>query len=393
MRFDFADPEFRRDPWPAYEALRRAGGVEFSPDTGCYLVTSHAGVKAGLTHSDLAADYPLRTSRQLFGPNMLDTDGTLHRTLKRLVNPFFGASSVNRLIPSLIEPVVRETVAQLADKAGEPFDFIDVVARHVPYVIMTSLMGIPAEDVGRLYQTIRPIVGVLDYPPPPDRGPAEQARDELNKYFLEMLDTPPSEGGQDTIINQFAGLVEADSLSRAHALSSVLLMLVAGTETSISAISNIMLCMLRWPEASRYPVESVVRESLRLEPPLHSVLRFAAKKLEIDGRTIARKRPVLLVLASANRDEAVFPDPDRFDPGRSFRQTMQFGVGSHACPGSYLAEREFTLLFTALRQRFTIAAADPDAPDTVGHVFRRPPSLPVTAREIDQPSDTTGSED
>lgn len=393
MRFDFTDPEFRRDPWPAYEALRRAGGVEFSPETGCYLVTSHAGVKAGLTHTDLAADYPLRTSRTLFGPNMLDTDGALHRTLKRLVNPFFGASSVNRLIPSLIEPVISETVEQLAAKPEEPFDFVDVVARHVPYMIMTSLMGIPAEDVRWLYQTIRPIVTVLDYPPPPDRGPAQRARDELNRYFLEMLDRPPAAGEEDTIIGQLAGLVETDALSRAHALSSVLLMLVAGTETSISGISNIMHCILRWPEASEFPVASVVKECLRLEPPLHSVLRFAAKELEIDGHTIARKRPVLLVIASANRDETLFPEPDRFDPERSFRQTMQFGVGSHACPGSYLAEREFTLLFTALRERFEITAADPRPPDIAGHVFRRAPSLPVTVTKLEDRTDDTRSED
>ena len=381
MRFDFTDPDFRRAPWNAYRELRNAGGVGFSPETGCYLVTTHAGVKAGLTHTDLAADYPLRSSRTLFGPNMLDTDGALHRTLKRLVNPFFGASSVNSLIPTLIEPVVARTITELAEAPGEPFDFIDVVARRVPYLIMTSVMGIPPGDAKWLYRTMRPVVTALDYPPPTDRAPAREARDELNGYFLTQLDSSQHVAGERTILGQFAELVELDTLSRAHALSSVLLMLVAGTETSISAISNIMHCMLQWPATMEFPIETIVRESLRWEPPLHSVLRFAAKELVIEGVTIPRKRPVLLVLASGNRDETVFPEPARFDPGRNLRQTLQFGAGTHACPGSYLAEREFTILFRALRESFLIETAGDRAPDIIGHVFRRPPTLPVRVKK------------
>jgi cytochrome P450 len=142
--------------------------------------------------------------------------------------------------------------------------------------------------------------------------------------------------------------------------------------------------MLRWPAATSFPVESIVREGLRWDPPLHSVLRFAAKDLTIEGMSIPRRRPVLLVLASANRDEAVFPDPDRFDPGRTGRHALHFGAGSHACPGSYLAEREFTILFTALRETFLIEAASDSVPAVVGHVFRRPPSLPVRVKKTTQ---------
>jgi cytochrome P450 len=145
-----------------------------------------------------------------------------------------------------------------------------------------------------------------------------------------------------------------------------------------------MHCMLRWPAATDFPIQSIVRESLRWEPPLHSVLRFAAKELIIEGVCIPRKWPVRLVLASANRDELVFPEPDRFDPGRSARQALHFGAGSHACPGSYLAEREFNILFDALRDAFLIEAASSRNPDVVGHVFRRPSSLPVRVKKTTQ---------
>ncbi|MGH3828591.1 MAG: cytochrome P450 [Pseudonocardiaceae bacterium] len=384
MLFDFTDADFRRDPWPAYQELRRAGGVTFSPETGCYLITSHAGVKTGLSHPDLVADYPLRSSRTLFGPSMLDTDGSLHRALKRLVNPFFGSTSVNSFTTTLIEPVIAQTITGLTASLDEPFDFIDLVARRVPYLIMTSVMGIPTDDARWLYHTIRPVVEALDYPPPQDREPAERARDELNKYFMEQLENPGRTDAARTIISQLAGMVKDDTLTRAHALSSILLMLVAGTETSISAISNIMHCMLRWPATTNFPVQSIVRESLRWEPPLHSVIRFAAKELTIEGVRIQRKRPVLLVIASANRDESAFPEPDRFDPGQSSRKAMSFGAGSHGCPGSFLAEREFNTLFSALRRAFLIEATSDRFPDIVGHVFRRPPTLPIRVKKATQ---------
>ncbi|HWR47165.1 MAG TPA: cytochrome P450 [Pseudonocardiaceae bacterium] len=164
-------------------------------------------------------------------------------------------------------------------------------------------------------------------------------------------------------------------------------MLVAGTETSISGISNIMHCALRWlAVAADSPVSALVKESLRWEPPLHSVIRFAMNDVVIEGARIARRRPVLLVIASANRDESVFADAERFDPVRDGRQAIPFGVGQHACPGSFLAEREFNALFSALTAAFQITVASDQFTEIHGHVFRRPRTLPVRASQAVSPN-------
>ena len=124
----------------------------------------------------------------------------------------------------------------------------------------------------------------------------------------------------------------------------------------------------------------MITECLRWEPPLHSILRFAATKLVVDGVTIPHRSPVHLSLASANRDEAHFHAPDVWDPKRAEKRHLTFGAGRHGCLGSTLAEREFGLVFRLLAERCGAIEAEGAIPPIKGHAFRRPARLPLSLR-------------
>ncbi|MBB5953673.1 cytochrome P450 [Saccharothrix tamanrassetensis] len=381
---DFTRDEFLLDPWPVYAHLRATEPVHFSEPSGCYVVAAHADVRDGLARADLAADFPLRASRLMFGRNMLDTDGEAHRTLRRLVNPFFGASAVADHLREVIKPVVDSVVDALPE--DEEVDLVSRVAVAVPYGVVCRLMGIPPDDAPWLYEQMRPIVRVLDYPKG-DVEPAHKARQVVEDYFRALLadrDRLPAgsiiDRLRDPDTTRSAGIGEPELLG------SIMLMLVAGTETSVSAISNIVHCLLGSPDVLarvwRDPdaTTPAIQESLRWEPPLHSVLRFAATDLVVAGTSIGRRSPVLLSIASANRDERVFTAPERFRLGRGERGALTFGVGQHACPGMFLAEREFQTLLGALRERFAEPEVVGPLPRISGHIFRRAPRLPVRLR-------------
>jgi cytochrome P450 len=382
---DFGQDQFLLDPWPVYAHLRATEPVHFSEPSGCYVVTAHADVRDGLARADLAADFVLRASRLMFGRNMLDTDGEAHRTLRRLVNPFFGASAVAVHLRDVIRPVVDSVVDGLPDD-GE-VDFVSRIAVAVPYGVVCRLMGVPPDDAPWLYEQMRPIVRVLDYPKG-ELEPAHKAKQVVEDYFRNLLadrDRLP----EGSIIDRLrhADTTRSAGIGEPELLGTIMLMLVAGTETSVSAISNIMHCLLSFPDVlaevwrDQDAIAPAVQESLRWEPPLHSVLRFAAKDLEIGGTPIGRRSAVLLSIASANRDERVFTEPERFRLGRAERGALTFGVGQHACPGMFLAEREFHTLLGVLRERFVEPEAVGGSPPGItGHIFRRAGHIPVRLR-------------
>jgi cytochrome P450 len=387
---DFGSESFLTDPWPVYAYLRAHDPVHWSADNHCFFLLRHERVREALARRDFTVDFPFRASRQLFGPNLLDVDGPAHRELRRLIAPAFNAAAVEGYAGRAIEPVVRELLDGLAGR--DRVDFVADFAARVPYGVVCRLMGIPAADAPWLYAQMRPVVHNLDYPRGP-LDPALAARRELEAYFSALLVTqraaPP-----DTILGALqrgggasadaAGVDAAGADAAGHVLGTTLLLLLAATETSISAIANVMACLLRHPGAlagvAARPgsIPAVVAESLRWEPPLHSVLRFAAEDINIDGVLIPRRAAVQLSLASANRDAAAFGDPDRWDPGRAERAHLTFGGGRHGCPGFQLASRELHLIYQLLIERFaTIESDGDDIPLIRGHVFRRPTSLPV----------------
>ncbi|MGH3170770.1 MAG: cytochrome P450, partial [Trebonia sp.] len=275
MEFDFTDPEFIANPWPVYEMHREDGGVAWVPKVGCYVLTSYAAVRSGLTGSKLSANYPLRASRRLLGPNLLDTEGNLHRILKQVVTPFLSMDAVRRLKDTAVSQAIGE-VEQFLYATGERarFDLVSDVAERVPYLVMADILGFPRADLRWLFNEVRPIVEALDYPLPESSDAAERAKDIVTQYCHDRLDGQAAEANM-TIRGSLSRLVAAGDLDSEKALSSLLLMIIAASETSISAIANVSYRLLASGWETDTDIGRYVDESLRLDPPLHSVLRFA----------------------------------------------------------------------------------------------------------------------
>jgi cytochrome P450 len=372
---DFASPEFLRNPWPAYAALRARGAVHRSSASGFYFVLRHAEVRRALTDPRLTSDAPIRSDRELFGRSFMSTDGDEHRRIRRLLGRPFAPASVARQVDTVIRPVVNDVLDGL--DLGATVDIVDAVAYEVPYRVVGTLLGVPEVDLRELYTLTRPLVAALELPRTRDSREGD-ASCALQDYFLELF--------ASTSFRRAAvadAILKSSGRDRRACAGDLSFLLVAGTETSISAIANVIWALVGHPAlleqtwGNEHCVDPVVRETLRWEPPTHTVVRFATTRMEFAGVGIERWSPVLVSLASANRDESVFPTPDRWDPWRSAAEAVSFSAGQHMCLGQHLVQAELRVVLGELFRRFMPPELEGDLPVPVGHSYRRPRTLRV----------------
>ncbi|MDQ4041071.1 MAG: cytochrome P450 [Actinomycetota bacterium] len=377
--FDLGSESFLVDPWPVYAQLRAREPVHWSATTGAFVVLEHATVGKGLLDGRFTSRSPLSGSRNLFGLGFLDTDGPAHRSLRRAVGPVFGARAVLDHATRTIEPVVERVLASVA--ADEELDFVSRIATQVPYGVMAAVLGIPDANTEWLRERVAPLARVLEFPP----GGADEAlaaMTELEAHLREVLATTPVRRDTRTVLGALAAN-RAEPVDSVETLRAAIFLLVAGTETSVSAITNVMQCLLTHPDemgrlwSDESTVVPVVQETLRWEPSTHSVLRFAREDAELDGVAIPRRSPVVFSIAAANRDPRVFADPERWDPGRPQAKAITFGAGPHMCAGLHLAQEEFATFFRRLRERVERVELAADPPQIRGHSFRRAERLMV----------------
>lgn len=376
---DFSSETFQVNPWPLYAHLRAFDPIHWSPPNRCFFLLKRKHVCHVLESKDFSVEHPFRASRQVLGPTILDIDGPNHQRLRSLSSSRFKFSSVESYKTSIIEPVVQQLVDRIAD-AGHA-DFISDFAVHIPIQVMARILGVPAEDSLWLYKQLRPIIQYLDNP----RSSLEEAtlaRENLESYFRSIIERH-GDTQENTVLGQ---LIQAHTLNQAldmgEILRTTMLLLAAGTETTVAAIGNTLLCLLAHPETldavqhDHKLIPSLVRETFRWEPPLHTTPRFAVSDVELDGILIPRGTPVQLSLASANRDEDWYSHPEVWDPTRLERGILSFGAGKHSCLGFILAQQEIEIVLRTLFERLAnLEVEDGILPRIQGIVFRSPRSL------------------
>jgi cytochrome P450 len=290
---------------------------------------------------------------------------------------WFTSGQMAKWQAGAVDPVVADLVSALPE--GEPFDFVDAVARHLPIRVILRVLGCPEDDAEWVWGRLRPVIGHLETPGPPIE--AVEARDELDGYLRRRLREQPPPGSVLSLLSeraeQSSGPATTDTVIR-----TALLLLAAGSETTAAATGNLIVCLLRHPgmweavRAGQLPVANVVRESLRWLSPLRRTVRFAASDTTVGPMRLARGTTVEVDLAAANHDPAVFERPDAFDPARPGRPVLSFGSGPHACAGSQLALSELETLLAAMTRRFTTVSAVSGADVSPGgNVFHQPARL------------------
>ncbi len=308
---------------------------------------------------------------KLVGASMVSVDDPAHARLRRLVSKVFTPRSVADMAP-WIEGMVG-TLLDEASSAGRgggmPVDLMDRFALPLPLRVISEMLGIPEawrlefhDQVVRLIEVNdKPVRRAMRWLP---------AMPKLLKFFEDLIDLRRREPDDKLITKLIAVEEEGDHLSRDELIGMIFLLLFAGHETSVNLIGNGLMALIDHPEQMamlrRDPslMDGAVEEFFRYTNPVeHGTPRFALEDLEIAGTRIRKGDMVILLLAAANRDEAVFAEPDRFDIlRRDNNRHLALGFGLHYCLGSSLARLETRIALDALLRRFPdLALAVPRA--------------------------------
>jgi len=389
-------PEFRRNPYPTYEKLRTSNPVYFSPPLRGWILTRHRDVVAVLSDPRFSVDRlqsnlfrklkPFGTLKPEFGEaiyrNLLMLDAPDHTRLRKLVVKAFTPRVVERLrgrIESLVDDLLDK-----AEARGE-IDVVRDLAYPLPVIVIAEMLGVSPEDRDDLKRWSDALATLLD-PLQAESGlqGAEAAFAALSTYLGPIFASRRVEPREDLISGLVAAREGSDSLSDAELISLCMLILAAGNETTTNLIGNAVIALLLHPEERRRLTEEpallrpAVEEFLRYDSPVQLTDRVAKEDLEIDGKRIRKGELVGLILGAANRDPAVFTNPDCLDVGRDATAHVAFGQGAHFCLGAQLARIETQIAIGKLLQRFPNLGGQAEPPDRKRSiVLRGPLSLPL----------------
>ncbi|MDE0142949.1 MAG: cytochrome P450 [Caldilineaceae bacterium] len=387
--FDLTSKDVLANPYPTYQRLRERDPVHRMRLINAWVLTRYEDVQAVLQDHHRFSNQEAGAGDREYTKDrsMLDLDPPDHTRLRSLVSKAFTPRSVAALGPR-IEKIVE---GLLDDVNGEDrFDLIDSFAFPLPIIVIAEMLGVPAEDLDRFKDWSNDIV--LSLEPILTREQRERFRrseQELYEYFEGIIALRRQDPQDDLVSALLAAEEEGDRLSHGELLATLLLLLVAGNETTRNLIGNGMLALLRNPgELQRLQgepelIETAIDELLRYDSPVQLDGRTALEDVELGGKIIGTGQQVVSVVGAANRDPAAFSDPDRLDIGREEKSHISFGRGIHYCLGASLAKLEGRIAFEGLLERFSSMrlAAEPQQRKQV--VLRGVEDLIV---EVERPS-------
>lgn len=355
--------------------LREASSVTWISDLGCWLVTNRSHALEVLRNAEtFTVDDERFSTGQVVGPSMLTSDGAAHARQRMPFARAFGARSVRGWEPH-VESIANSLVAWIAPDGGA--DLGAELARPLAVetiIYALELTDTDADELSAWYSAIARGVDVVS------NGfrlpkPSLDAMNALRKRILASARQP------DSVL----GTIGKD-LSDAELASNAAVVLFGAIETSEAMTANALWFALNTPGAfgrltDRTLIDVAIEESLRLEPGAAVVDRYATHNVKLAHADIKRGDLVRVSLAAANRDPAVFDDPDRFDLGRTNAgDHLGFVQGPHACLGARLARVQTRAAMHACLNRLPDLALDHDAAPPTGLIFRKPERLTTTWR-------------
>ena len=369
--------EFLVDPYPTLRQLQTEAPVVWSDSVGAWIVTRYDDVL--VTFRDVAhfsnegrlgraVEYLTPEQRASFGPfehhyatkSLIHSDPPDHTRLRALVNKAFTPRVVEGM-----RPRIQELCDELLDAAlgGGPIDLIRDLAGPLPTIVIAEIVGVPRADTMHFKHWADDILGFqgLNRPPLAALERAQRGLVDMRAYLEALIAERRQQPRDDLLSRLVAAESEGEHLSAAELVSTVVTLLVAGHETTLSLIGNGLLALLQHPEQlaqlrqdpSR--MSSAIEEMLRYESPVARQPRAIIEDVILGGQTLQRGQMAFQFLNAANRDPAYFADPDRFDLRRTNNRHLAFGNGVHFCVGAPLARLE--------------------GPIAIGTVLRRMPKL------------------
>ena len=355
--------DFYVDPEERWAWMRANAPAYWDDEAGIWGLASHELVSAA--SRDWQTFCSGRGSRPDSSvPSMINMDGDEHNFRRGIVKRGFTVRRVQDH-----EPYLRETVGRLLDAVADrgSCDVVADVATPLPMAMIGRLMGLPEEDHAQLLHWS----DLFATGGPEVREGVEQAVREWVDYIMRVFTEPRAAGPAEDLISLVVHASDGGrSLTDADLIFETMLVLVGGDETTRHVVSGGLEALLRHPDqlalvrADRSLLPSAVEEMLRWVTPVKNMNRTATRDVELGGLPIRKDDRVLLLYPSANRDEAVFDHPERFDVRRDPNPHVAFGAfGRHHCLGAQLARLELRVLFEELLDRFPdLHLADPEAP-------------------------------
>jgi cholest-4-en-3-one 26-monooxygenase len=286
---------------------------------------------------------------------MLNMDPPQHAQFRKIVRMGFTPRVVAHL-----EPRIRSVANQILDRAdtGGDIDFVKTIAAELPLQVIAELLGIPLDDRHKVFDWSNRLIGFDDPEFQTSLEDARVAATEMWMYANQLAVDRKEKQGTDLVTIIVNAEIDGERLSEMEFDAFFLLLSVAGNETTRNLISGAMLTLIEHPEqrarlvADPSLMPSAVEEMLRWVTPVMYFRRTATCDVEVHGQTIREGEKVALYYSSANRDEAIFPNSDRFDVSRSPNEHLAFGVGEHFCLGASLARLEIRIMFEELLRRY-----------------------------------------
>ncbi|HLZ68970.1 MAG TPA: cytochrome P450 [Dehalococcoidia bacterium] len=344
-------PVYRHEAFYGYPAqwmiTRYADIVSISRQPTVFL--SSLGIHAGAR-----PDIPDPSANTM----MITTDPPRHVRLRRLVNKGFTPRAIGEL-----ESHVRRIVTRILDgvQGKGACDFVTEVSSILPLAVICDMMGVPEPDWPKMFEWTNMTLGSEDPEYQPEGADSQetslQARMSMFQYFADMAAQRHAERKDDLLGTLVEGDIDGEKLTDEEILYFCFLLIVAGNETTRNATTGGLLALFDHPnqrerlqkDLSLLP--TAIEEILRWTSPVTHMSRVAAQDAEVGGQLIRSGEKLTMWYPSANRDEAVFPNPNTFDITRSPNEHIAFGIGEHFCLGASLARLELRVMFEELLQR------------------------------------------
>jgi len=388
--FDPYDYATQEDPYPAYTWLRANAPLYENADQGFWALSRHADIVAAFRSEGVFSNkMGVTLDESAWGPNasaamsFLAMDPPDQTRLRKLVSQGFTPRRVREL-----EPRIREITLSYLEpmmEAGSA-DFIADFAGRLPMDVISEMLGVAPSDRAELRRLADLLVhrddGMRDVPPE-----GVEAYFAVVEYYMELLRDRRKSPREDLASALLVAEIDGDRMSESEIIAFLLLMIVAGNETTTKLLGNALFWAHRFPaqldsalsDPARVP--NWVEETLRYDGSTQLLARYLLEDVELHGRVAPAGSQLVLLVGSANRDELVFPNADQFDLDRDTTQMASFGGGRHYCLGANLARLEANVALDELVKRVGGLEVHDERAVRVHSVnVRGFASLPVTVR-------------
>jgi cytochrome P450 len=362
IEYDPYSYAIHEDPYPTYAQLRASAPLYYNAERGFWALSRHADVAATFRDSTrFSSANGVTLDPSASGPNAHETmsflamDPPRHGRMRALVSKGFTPRRVLELEPRIRE-ITRQHLADAFDR--DEFDFVGDLAAKVPMDVISELMGVPDVDRDEVRRLADLVVhreeGNFDVP----RAGVDAAL-TLVGHYGDMVAERRARRTDDLTSALLDAEVDGDRLSDAEIISFLFLMVVAGNETTTKLLGNAWYLAWRHPDQRAEPFADPARippwieETLRYDTSTQMLARTTMVDVDLHGERIPAGDRVLLLIGSANRDEAVFQDGDRYDIDRDTSDLLSFGVGRHFCLGASLARLEANVVLREVLGRIT----------------------------------------